>query len=222
MVLARRFLDGVFVGAERHVEGPIADGVNAATQAGVVAFLDSVIQFILLDSNYAVIVLIVLVRIVEAGVAAGDTAVDTHFYAADPQPVVTKTGNQTELDQALGFNHRLDHTGQEAHARVHAAFFVNFLIGTHRLGVAHDIVNGGDAPFETLIQRVDDPVFEVKVVKFRRDLSQYQLRPFVELPRGLAGLRIVFNMPSGRVWSVTRYLRRRQRETIADRDMGPK
>src|SRR5262245_33152320 len=98
MVLAWRFLDSVFVGAERHVEGPIADSVDAAAQAGIVTFLDCVVQFILLDSNYAVIVLIVLVRIVEAGVAAGDTSVDTPFYATDAKPFVAKTGSQTELD----------------------------------------------------------------------------------------------------------------------------
>src|SRR5262245_20334570 len=105
---------------------------------------------------------------------------------------------------------------------MHSAFLVNFLIGAHRLGVADDVVNGGDTTFETLIQRVNDPVFELKVVKFRGDFSQYQLCSFVEFSRRFARLRIVFDMPSGWVGSVTRYLRRRQRETIADRDMGPK
>src|SRR5262249_16171737 len=159
MVLAWRFLYSVFVGAERHVESPIADGLNAAAKAGVVTFLDSVIQFILLDSNDAVIVLVALVRIVEASVAAGDTDVDTHVYASDAKPLVAKTGSQTELDQALGLDHRLDHARQEADAGMHSAFLVNFLIGAHRLGIADNVVNGGDTSFETLIWAVNMPAF---------------------------------------------------------------
>src|SRR5262245_32527614 len=220
MVLAGRFLDSVFVGAERHVEGPVADGVHAAAQAGVVALLDGVVQFVLLNSDDTVIMLVVFIRIVEAGVAASDTAVDTHFYAADAQPVVAKTGSQTELDQALGSDHRLDHARQQAHAGVHAAFFVNFLIGTHRFGITDNVVNSSYTAFETLIQRVDDAVLELKVIKFGCDLLENQLGSFVELSRRLAGLRIVFNMSSGRVGSVTSYFRCRQLETVADRDMG--
>src|SRR5262245_48987168 len=105
---------------------------------------------------------------------------------------------------------------------MHSAFLVNFLIGAHRLGVADNVVNGGDTTLETLIQRVNDAVFELKVIKFRGDFSQYQLCSFMKFPRRLARLRIVFDMPSGRVRSVTRYLPRRQRKTITNRDMGPK
>ena len=66
VVFARRFLDGVFIGVERHVEGPVADGVDAAAQAGVVALLHGVVQFVLLNSDNAVIVLVVFIRIVES------------------------------------------------------------------------------------------------------------------------------------------------------------
>ena len=92
MIFARRILDGVFIGVERHVEGLVADGVNAAAQAGVVANLHGVVQFILLDSDNAVIMLVVFIGLVKTGIATGDTAVDTHLDAADrshslPKPV---------------------------------------------------------------------------------------------------------------------------------------
>ena len=98
MVFARRLCDGVFISVERHIEGAVADGMDAAAQAGIVAYLHGVVQFILLNANDAVIVLVVFVGIVKARVAAGDAAVDAHFDAADAQPLVAKAGDETELD----------------------------------------------------------------------------------------------------------------------------
>ena len=57
-------------------------------------YLDGVAQFILLDANDAVVVLVVFVGFVKAGVAPGDAAVDAHLDAADAQPLVAEAGDE--------------------------------------------------------------------------------------------------------------------------------
>ena len=119
----------------------------------------------------------------------------------------------------LRFDHRFDDARQDAHARMHAAFFVDFLIGAHRLGIADDVMHRGHAAFETLIQREDDAVFKLQIVKFRRDFFDDQLGALVQLAGGFAGLGIMLDMAAGRIGRVARDLRRGQRESVADRNM---
>src|SRR6516164_2129599 len=95
VVLARRIFDGIFIRIQRHIEGAVADGMHAAAEACVVAFLYRVVQLVLLDANDAVIVLVVFIGFVETGISPGDATVDTHFHAADPQPFVAEAGNKT-------------------------------------------------------------------------------------------------------------------------------
>ena len=77
---------------------------------------------------------------------------------------------------------------------MHSAFSVDLLVGAHRFARAHDIMNRGHAPLKALVEREDDAVFQLKIIKFRRDFLENQLRSLVELSRGLAGLRIFMDM----------------------------
>jgi hypothetical protein len=83
MIFARRVLDGVLIGVQRHVEGFVANGVNAAAQPGIVTYLDGMIQLILLNPDDAMVVLVVFVRLVETSIPSGDPAVDAHLDPAD-------------------------------------------------------------------------------------------------------------------------------------------
>ena len=133
MIFARRIFDGVLVGVERHVEGPVADGVHAAAQAGIVALLHGVVQFILLDSDNAVVMLVIFVGIVEAGVAAGDTAVDAHLDAADSKPLVAETRDETEIDETA-LDSIIDSItrGKMLTRACILPFSVDLLVGAHR------------------------------------------------------------------------------------------
>src|SRR6185437_11373021 len=106
-------------------------------------------------------------------------SVDAHFHATDPQPFVAEAGNKTELDETLRFDHGLDDARQNADPRMHAAFLVNLLIGTHGLGVAHDIVDRRHAALEALLQSEDNAVLELEIIELRGDLLENQLRPLV-------------------------------------------
>ena len=48
----------------------------------------------------------------------------------------------------------------------------------------------GHAAFEALVESEDDAVFQLQIIKLRRDFLENQLRALVQLSGGLAGLRI--------------------------------
>src|SRR4029077_14164041 len=103
------------------------------------------------DSDNAIIVFVVFIRIVEAGVAARDTSVDAHLDASDPKPLIAETRNETKFDETSRTNVRLDDARQKTYACMHPAFAVDLLIGAHRFPRTDDVVNRRDAPLQTLV-----------------------------------------------------------------------
>ena len=160
------------------------------------------------------------IGIVEERVPAGDAAVDAHLHAPDPQPLVAEPGLEARLQHAVGAYVGLDDAQQQARPHVQAALGLELLIGAHRGRILHDVVNRGDAPFETLLHRVGDAQLALGGVEVRNHTRHDVLCAFVQDAGGLAGGGGPLDGAPGRIRCVPVDSRQPQTLAVRHRHVG--